>query len=245
MTSITSNVTSIPQASPSTNSSAPSSSTHARTPSVSGQTSSSAAVQASAPAQRQPLSYATAASKKLAPVITASPSPHVPVGASAQNARPSASPAVNGKMPPAVANSGTSAANGISTSFPGGHHSRKSSVASGAGGPMMPNGASRGVPPITFGAINEPGPGPALSGSAAAASNPSLTAPVASNQRASSPQSSPSPVVQPMATGGAPSGQTTAAGSRIQFGDTTHPVSGNPGPCVSARTYLTRYLAAT
>lgn len=235
MTSITSNATSIPQASPSTNSSAPSSSTHARTPSVSGQTLSSAAVQASATAQRQPLSYATAASKKPSstPVIAASPSPHVPVGASAQNARPSASPAVNGKMPPAVANSGpSSAANGISTSFPGGHHSRKSSVASGAGGPMMPNGTSRGNPPITFGAINEPGPGPALSGSAAAASNPSLTAPVASNQRASSPQSSPSPVVQPMATGGAPPGQATAASSRIQFGDTAHHVSCNPEHCV-------------
>lgn len=240
MTSITSNVTSIPQASPSTNSSAPSSSTHARTPSVSGQTSSSAAVQASAPAQRQ-LSYATAASKKplSTPVIAASPSPHVPVGASAQNARPSAPPAVNGKMPPAVANSGPSAANGISTTFPGGHHSRKSSVASGAGGPMMPNGASRGVPPITFGAINEPGPGPALSGSAAAASNPSLTAPVASNQRASSPQSSPSPVVQPMATGGAPSGQATAASSRIQFGDTTHHVSCNLESYINFRAYLT------
>lgn len=104
---------------------------------------------------------------------------------------------------------------------------------------MMPNGASRGVPPITFGAINEPGPGPALSGSAAAASNPSLTAPVASNQRASSPQSSPSPVVQPMATGGAPSGQATAASSRIQFGDTTHHVSCNLESHVNFRAYLT------
>lgn len=109
---------------------------------------------------------------------------------------------------------------------------------------MMPNGTSRGAPPITFGAINEPGPGPALSGSAAAASNPSLTAPVASNQRASSPQSSPSPVVQPMATGGA-SGQATAASGRIQFGDTTHHVSRNAESYVNFRTYLTWYLAAS
>lgn len=226
MTSITSNVTSIPQASPSTNSSAPSSSSHARTPSVSGQTSSSAAVQASAPAQRQ-LSYATAASKKPTPVIAASPSsPHVPVGASAQNARPTstASPAVNGKIPPTVANSGPAAANGTPNPFPGGHHSRKSSVASGAGGSMMPNGPPRGTPAITFGTLHE-ATGPASSGSAAAASNPSLTAPLASNQKASSPQSSPSPVVRPMATGGVPPGQATAASGRIQFGEATHHVS--------------------
>lgn len=223
MTSITSNVT-IPQASPTNNSSAQtSSSSHARTPSVSGQTSSSAAVQASAPAQRQ-LSYATAAKKLSAPVIAASP-PHVPAGATAQNVRPSstASPAVNGKIPPAVANSGPATANGASNPYTGGLHSRKSSVASGAGGSMMPNGAPRGAPSITFGAINEP-TGPA-SGSAAAASTPSLTAPLASNQKASSPQSSPSPVVQPMATGGVPPGQATSANVRIQFGEATHHVS--------------------
>lgn len=228
MTSNTPNVTSIPQASPSTNSSAPSTSTHARTPSVSGQTSSSAAVQGSAPAQRV-VSYAHAASKKPStPVIAASPSPQVTAGASAQNARPSstASQAVNGKIPPAVANSGPAAANGNSIPFTG--HNRKSSVASGAGGSMMPNGAQRVQPPVMpvmFGDVNGPGTGPASSGSAVAASNASLTAPMASNQRASSPQSSPSPVVQPMASGGAPQQATAGGGRMLQFGDATHHVS--------------------
>ncbi|KAH8154319.1 uncharacterized protein LAJ45_02087 [Morchella importuna] len=217
MTSITtSNVPTIPQSQPSSNSSV--NPTHARTPSVSGQTSSIAAVQGSAPAQRTVVSYASAASaskKTSAPVIAASPAPHIPAGASAQNARPgpTASQAVNGKT---VTNSG-SPANGNNSSYPG-QHNRKPSIASGAGGSIMPNSAApRTGPPITFGAINDP-TGTA-SGSAATAS---LTAPVASNQRINSPQSSPSPMVQPMASGGS-APQASGTGSRgLQFGDATN-----------------------
>lgn len=220
MTSITSNVPTIPQSQPSSNSSV--NPTHARTPSVSGQTSSSAAVQGSAPAQRT-VSYASAASaskKTSAPVTAASPAPHKPAGASAQNARPgpTAPQAVNGKITPSVTNSG-SPANGNNPSYPG-QHNRKPSIASGAGGSIMPNGAPRTAPPITFGAINDPTG--SASGSAATAS---LTAPVASNQRINSPQSSPSPMVQPMASGGA-APQASGTGSRgLQFGDATNHVS--------------------
>jgi translation initiation factor 4G len=180
-------------------------------------------VQGSAPAQRT-VSYASAASaskKTSAPVIAASPAPHIPAGASAQNARPgpTASQAVNGKISPAVTNSG-SPANGNNSSYPG-QHNRKPSIASGAGGSIMPNGAApRNAPSITFGAINDP-TGTA-SGSAATAS---LTAPVASNQRINSPQSSPSPMVQPMASGGS-APQASGTGSRgLQFGDATNHVS--------------------
>ncbi|KAI5853053.1 translation initiation factor 4F, ribosome/mRNA-bridging subunit [Morchella snyderi] len=217
MTSITtSNVPTIPQSQPSSNLSV--NPTHARTPSVSGQTSSSAAVQGSAPAQRTVSTYASAASapkKTSAPVIAASPAPHIPAGASAQNARPTASQAVNGKITPAATNSG-SPANVNNSSYPG-QHNRKPSIASGAGGSIMPNGAPRPAPPITFGAINDP-TGTA-SGSAATAS---LAAPVASNQRINSPQSSPSPMVQPMASGGS-APQASGTGSRgLQFGDATN-----------------------
>jgi translation initiation factor 4G len=225
MTSNTSNnSTSIPHTAPTTNLTATNSSAHSRTTSLSsGQTSSQAAVTASAPAQR-PVSYARVAQPAIAitpskpPVIAATPSSTVIGGAPVQNVRPSstASPPVNGKIPPAVANSGAGIANGAPSTYVG-QHSRKSSIASGVRGPVMPNGTPR--PNISFGTLNEPGTAPS-SGPAVAANNPSLAAPVVPNPRASSPQPPTSAGSQPAASGGAPP-QAPATSSRgnIQFGD--------------------------
>jgi translation initiation factor 4G len=222
MTSIASTSPAPPAAtSNSTNASTPSTKAHAQSPSVSGQTTPSAAVPASAPASRQAsLSYANVVNSKKTPTgpgassgIAAS---QVSGGVSGQHARSvsTTSVPVNGKIQPAVpqiGNSGNSVANGT-TPYSGGQHSRKTSLASGA----MPNGASRGAPNIKFGNINEPGSGPQPSGTAVAAGN-NLTAPLAPNPRASSP--SPSNAVQPVASGGAPPSAGTAR--PIQFGDTT------------------------
>ncbi|PUU81245.1 hypothetical protein B9Z19DRAFT_634784 [Tuber borchii] len=227
MTSNTSNNTSIPQA-PTINSTASNQSAHQRTSSLSsGQNSSSAAVTASAPTSR-PVSYATRAAQPAntsnkpvsSPVIAATPSSSSIGGAPAQNVRPgsTASTPVNGKISPAVGNAGAGIANGAPTPYPGGQHSRKSSVASGTRGPAIPNG---GRINISFGTLNDAGTAPS-SGPANAATNASLTAPMAPNPRASSPQPPASAASQPAASGGAPPvAPATSGRGNIQFGDAT------------------------
>lgn len=175
-------------------------------------------------------SYANA-TKKSFPPSTASgvTTPPGPVGG--QHGKSDSVPPVNGKSaipPPAVPAAGTAPAivNGNETST-NSDHSRKPSVTISAAGATgyMPNGGPvvgkpNGGNGIQFGLINASG-SPAVTHSVPqSAQNVSSSLAVAAptNPRITSPQTSPSPIPQPAASGGRPPSSLHGQGNGLSFG---------------------------
>lgn len=218
----------------------------------SGPTSGKTAPQ---PGGTAPRSYASV-SKKPIPTIPAhniTTSPATVGGAASQHGK---TDSVNGKgpIPPAVPVLGTpTIVNGnaaISPTMGLGDHNRKSSVtisAAGASGYMPNGGPVAGKPaggnPIQFGSINVAG-SPSMSNSAPLHNQSnSLAVQTPNNPRVTSPQSSPSPIPQPTASGGRPpsslhSGQLnfgSLGGDEVNSG-------GNPGPETQSLTMPKRQM---
>lgn len=218
----------------------------------SGPTSGKTAPQSGGTAPR---SYASV-SKKPIPTIPAhsnTSSPATVGGAASQHGK---TDSVNGKgpIPPAVPVLGPpTIVNGnaaISPTMGLGDHNRKSSVtisAAGASGYMPNGGPVAGKPaggnPIQFGSMNAAG-SPAMSNSAPLHNQSnSLAVQTPNNPRVTSPQSSPSPIPQPTASGGRPpsslhSGQLnfgSLGGEEVNSG-------GNPGPETQSLTMPKRQM---
>lgn len=195
-------------------------------------------------------------SKKPIPTIPAhnnTSSPATAGGAASQHGKIDS---VNGKgpIPPAVPVVATpTIVNGnaaISPTMGLGDHNRKSSVtisAAGASGYMPNGGPVAGKPaggnPIQFGSMNAAG-SPAMSSSAPLHNQSnSLAVQTPNNPRVTSPQSSPSPIPQPTASGGRPpsslhSGQLnfgSMGGEEVNSG-------GNPGPETQSLTMPKRQM---
>ncbi|KAI9828039.1 MAG: hypothetical protein M1832_003566 [Thelocarpon impressellum] len=172
-------------------------------------------------------SYASATKKQAAQAsASVAASPPVAVGGpgAAQHAKAIPVSPVNGKTSgpapavPSIASGSSGGSGGGGNALngaagPPGHHSRKSSVtisAAGASG-HLPNGGPVAGPPsrtnsIQFGSINAAGSPAATHASLQANSHLAPSAPVATpnNPRVTSPQTSPSPIPQPPASGGRP-----------------------------------------
>lgn len=188
---------------------------HSPSASASGRAPPQAAGTASATAKT---SYASATKKTFSPPSTSGTStpPASAVQIPAQHGKPDISSPVNGRqaIPPAVPTVGASAiVNGntpTSSNSGVGDHSRKPSVtisAAGASG-YMPNGGPAAGKPIG-GSNIQFGSHPADASSAAQNPTPqpnhstnSLAVNAPSNPRVTSPQTSPSPIPQPPASGG-------------------------------------------
>ncbi|KAA6412503.1 MAG: hypothetical protein FRX48_03494 [Lasallia pustulata] len=204
---------------------------HATSTSASGKTSPQAAVPAPATARsyanatKKPFSSSSASSNTTPPVAGA-------VAAPIQHGKSDSISPVNGKtsIPPAIPTLGGPAiANGNSAAnSPAGvsDHSRQPSVtisAAGTSGYMINGGPVGGKPTggnaIQFGSINAGGPPvasqntPQLNQSAS-----SLAVNTPSNPRISSPQTSPSPIPQPPASGGRPPSSLQSQGNGLSFG---------------------------
>ena len=204
---------------------------HSTSTSASGKTSPQAAVPAPATAR----SYANATKKPFSPSSASSnAAPSVPGGipAPVQHGKSGTISPINGKnsSPPTLpAFGGPAIANGNSAaSHPSGmgDHSRQPSVtisAAGTSGYMINGGSVGGKPAggngIIFGSINAggspvvPQSTPQLSQSAN-----SLAVNTPSNPRISSPQTSPSPIPQPPASGGRPPSSLQSQGNPLSFG---------------------------
>ncbi|KAL9130354.1 MAG: hypothetical protein Q9217_001456 [Psora testacea] len=177
-------------------------------------------------------SYANATKKTFSPPSASGTSS--PAGAAlAQHGKLDTSSPVNGRIaiPPAVpavgsptivnGNTPTSSTSGL------GDHSRKPSVTiSAAGAPgHMPNGAAVAGKPaggngIQFGAMKADGsPAAANASKQPPQSLESLAVNAPSNPRATSPQTSPSPIPQPPASGGKPPSTLHGHGNSLSFGN--------------------------
>ena len=201
-----------PQAPSSTSQVAPA---HSPSAPASGRAPPQAAGTASATAKT---SYASATKKTFSPPSTSAASNQSAPGVqiSAQHGKPDTSSPVNGRVaiPPAVPTVGASAiVNGntpTSSNSGVGDHNRKPSVtisAAGASG-YIPNGGPVAGKPIGGSSIQF-GSHPAEASSAAPTAKPqpnqstnSLSVNTPSNPRVTSPQTSPSPIPQPPASGG-------------------------------------------
>lgn len=203
---------------------------HSPTASTSGTTSPQAAVPAAATAR----TYANATRKQF-PVLSASgnSTPAVAGGAltPAQHGKSGSISPVNGKtvIPPAVPTLATpTIVNGnsaVNVSSNHNDHSRKPSVtisAAGASG-YMPNGTpvvgKPGGNGIQFGSIDT-GASPVVNHSIPQQhqSANTLAVSVSSNPRITSPQTSPSPIPQPAASGGKPPSSLHGQGNGLSFG---------------------------
>ncbi|KAI9820238.1 MAG: hypothetical protein M1827_005860 [Pycnora praestabilis] len=206
-------------------------SVHPAPPSISGTTSPLAAVPAPATAR----SYANATKKPFSPPIASSttgPSSPVAVGGStaAQHGKSSSISPVNGKhsIPPAVpvAPSIVNSNNVVNGSSSSGTHARKPSVTISAAGTSgyIPNGGPVAGPAsrpgsIQFGSINAGGsPAAANPVPQSHQSNSSLAVSAPTNPRITSPQTSPSPIPQPAASGGRPPSGLQGQGNGLSFG---------------------------
>ena len=159
-----------------------------------------------------------------APMAVGTSTPNQPGGSesiSPLNGKSAVTPAVpSAGGAPAIVN-GATVPNPTSPS----DHTRKPSFTISSSGPAgYPNGGPAGGPPsrtnsIQFGSINTGG-SPAQSNSATLANHPSSTLGVASqtNPRVSSPQTSPSPIPQPAASGGRPPSSLQPQGNGLSFG---------------------------
>ena len=224
MTSISQPIN-LPQAS--NNASPAAAPSHSPSASTGGKPTAQAAGPASAKS-----SYANATKRTFSPPSASSGStPGVP--AHGQHGKLDTSPPVNGRIaiPPAVpavgsptivnGNTPTSSTSGI------GDHSRKPSVtisAAGASG-YLPNGAavagkSSGRSDIQFGALGGAGSSAALNASPQPTqSSDSLTVNAPTNPRMHSPQTSPSPIPQPPASGGKPPSSLHGHSNSVSFGN--------------------------
>ncbi len=203
---------------------------HPTSASASARAPSQAAGTASATAKP---SYASATNKTSASLPASGAStPTVAAGASQHGKADIISP-MNGKIaiPPAVPTVGTpSMVNGntptSSTSGPG-EHNRKSSVTISAAGTSghMPNGGPvagkpKGGRDIQFGALPEGSPQAANATPQSDQSTNSLAVKTPSNPRVTSPQTSPSPIPQPAASGGGrPPSSLHGNSNSVSFGN--------------------------
>ena len=203
---------------------------HSPTASTSGTTSPQAAVPAAATARsyasatRKPFSVPSASGNSTPPVAggVLTPAQHGKSGSiSPVNGKTAIPPAVPTLGPPTIVN-GNSAVN-VSANH--NEHSRKPSVtisAAGASG-YMPNGnpvvGKPGGNGIQFGSINT-GASPVINHSTPQPnqSTNSLMVSALSNPRITSPQTSPSPIPQPAASGGKPPSSLQGQGNGLSFG---------------------------
>lgn len=194
---------------------------------TSGKTTPQTGATASAPARS---SYANVSKKPISPTsaLNASSSPAAVGGSTSQHGK---TDSVNGKgvIPPAVPVVGTpTIVNGNAVMSPTtatGDHTRKPSVtisAAGASGYMPNGGPVAGKPTggnnIQFGSMNAGGsPGMANSAPQRNQSANSLAVHPPSNPRITSPQTSPSPIPQPPASGGRPPSSLQGQGNGLNF----------------------------
>jgi translation initiation factor 4G len=192
------------------------SSAHKSTNSISGTTSFAAVP---APAAR---SYANATKKQASPpIVSGTASPPVVVGGSAttQHAKTSSISPVNGKnqiLPavPTVASPAIASSNGV-VNGASGEHSRKASQTA-----WMPNGAGSGparTNSIQFGSIGG-SPAAVHSVPQQTLNTPNMANTIPPNPRVNSPQTSPSPIPQPAASGGRPPSGLQGQGNNVVFG---------------------------
>ncbi|KAI9758869.1 MAG: hypothetical protein M4579_002753 [Chaenotheca gracillima] len=210
----------------------------AQTPSPSTSVPPSA-VAAGAPPANPPRSYASATKKPFSPPIVSGSTGAAGSQPPAQHVKSSSASPVNGKpsIPPAVPNMGAPSPSTATNPNPNGNmmngasthpnHSRKPSVtinASGASG-HMPNGggpvagSSSRPNSIQFGFTDNDG-SPAVSHPAPHMHQPAPSLPVGGhdNPRVSSPQTSPSPIPQPAASGGRPPSALHGQAGSLNFG---------------------------
>jgi translation initiation factor 4G len=224
MTSISQQPSLAPQASQT----APQTATQVHSPSasISGTTSPLAAVPAPparsyANATKKPLSPSNASDTIIPPLAVGGPAP-------AQHGQlDSKSPANGNQIPPAVPTVNTpTIVNGNNTipSTVQGDHSRKPSVTISAAGATgyIPNGGPVAGPQsrpnsIQFGTINAGG-SPAQGNATLQNQSPSMLGVAQLNPRVSSPQTSPSPIPQPAASGGRPPSSLQGQGNGPIFG---------------------------
>ena len=209
---------------------------HSPSTAASGRTVPQAAGTASTTAKT---SYASA-TKKTSASPSATGISTVPTGASGQQyGKPDITSPVNGKVaiPPAVPAVNTSAViNGntptSSTSGPG-EHSRKPSVTISAAGTSgyMPNGGPvagkpKGNNNIQFGSVPETSPQATHVVPQPSQATNSLAVNTPSNPRVTSPQTSPSPIPQPPASGGGrPPSSLHGNSNSVSFGNFSGPSS--------------------
>lgn len=205
---------------------------HSPSASISGTTSPLAAAPLPAPAR----SYASATKKSFPPSSSGITTPPVAAGGqSAQHGKSDSIAQVNGKNaipPPAVPAVGVvpTLVNGndvMINSSALADHSRKPSVtisAAGASGHMPNGGPVAGKPTggngIQFGSINAGG-SPGVANSIPQINPPtssSLAVAAPTNPRITSPQTSPSPIPQPAASGGRPPSSLQGQGNGLSFG---------------------------
>jgi len=186
-----------------------------------------APLQAAGPAPASGKTSYAGATKKTFPNASTSGNTNLSAGTQPQHAKHDTSSPVNCKVaiPPAVPQVGTPIiVNGntsTSSSSGRGDHSRNVSVTMGAGGaPSAPNGASvAGKTPggigIQFGASS---PAVASATLQSAHSSNALAVNSPSNPRVISPQTSPSPIPQPPASGGRPPSSLHGQSNSVNFG---------------------------
>jgi translation initiation factor 4G len=227
MTSISQQPSNQPQALSSTNATQNASSAHNPSSSISGTSSSLAAAVPAASGRN----YAHATKKQISPPIASGSTGQASAGGPAlpQHAKSSSVSPVNGKNPippavpavatPTIVNSGN-VVNGAGR----GDHSRNPSVANSVIGQSgwMPNGGPAAGPPsrgnIQFGSINVGGPLAENHSVPPHQHTPSLSAALPNNPRVTSPQTSPSPILQPAASGGRPPSGLQGQGNTLSFG---------------------------
>ena len=197
--------------------------THTPLASSSGTTSPQAAVPAPATAR----SYANATRKAFSPPGPSSDSNSIAaVGGSApvQHGKSESVSPVNGKtvIPPAIPSLGI---NGNAPSNNSEHVRKPSVTISNAGiSGYMPNGGPIGGKPIGgkeihFGSMKSGGSPPAgYSSAQVSQSNQSLAVGTPTNPRVTSPQTSPSPIPQPPASGGRPPSSLHGQANALSFG---------------------------
>lgn len=204
---------------------------HPTSTSASGKTSPQAALPAPATAR----SYANATKKPFSSSSASSnPTPSVAGALSApiqhgksdtispMNGKNSIPPAIPAFGAPAIANGNSAANNSLGVS----DHSRQPSVtisAAGTSGYTINGGSVGGKPTggngIQFGSINAGGsPVAPQSTHQLSQSANSLAVNIPSNPRISSPQTSPSPIPQPPASGGRPPSSLQSQGNGLSFG---------------------------
>lgn len=197
---------------------------HSSTPSLSGKTSPQAPVStSSSTSSAVPRSYANATKKSATDSTAAAP---VTVGGSSQHGK-STSTSVSGK--PMQQSPNPTIVNGAPASgTPQGDHQRKPSVTITA--EYNPSRAQTGRPnSLQFGFANQQPTSPNMGNPAALANQPQpgLGVTASTNPRATSPQTSPSPIPQPASSGGRPPPSSYPAQVNFgSFGNTGDNVSG-------------------
>jgi translation initiation factor 4G len=199
---------------------------HSHASSIGGKTSPLAPV----PAATTSRSYANATKKSFPQsVVSETATPTVTGSGPVQGAQHGKSPSIspmNGKLSmqqtPVPVAGGLTIVNGNTTPNPSlhGDHNRKPSVTISATGPpgYMPNGSLPGRPNLRFGSMDSQG-SPAMGNPAVLANPAQSTLGVAPsvNPRVASPQTSPSPIPQPIASGGRPPSTLQGQGNNLNF----------------------------